>query len=363
MIERDDLDRLFDALPEAPPPPPFERVAARLAASGAEVEGVGARLRLLKRRLVVSAAAAAILVAAGLVFLTMRPRSSSHPDSVVRRPVEVATLSGTVRVRRGDREIALADAREDDVVEATSPARVRIGSRATAVLSTGTALVLDGTSDLRLAGGTAGFDVPHAAGAPAFTVRAGERRIVDRGTRFAVSVRLGSASAAEAVGVAVLEGAVEVDGVRVEAGRGASVTAAGTEGATPTPLSRPEATLSIADPDVAVGGAVTLGIHLVNRSPFPCPWPVTDDVSVPLLLEVTDPARTARTLRVTRDAVVVEGTPEPFLEGGLSAPSHVLTVRFAALFPAPGTYRLRAVWPADGNVPETASPPLLVKAR
>ncbi len=369
----DDLDRLIRALPPAPPPPPFSRIAARLSPREGDVAEAAARVRHLRRRVLWTAAAAAVVAGLSVAFLG----SGRHEAAPGPTAISLVPISGAVRVVRRGTEVAWGDAREGDTLSAEVPSRVRIGERVTATLARGTGLLLGRPGTVLLWSGTAGFEVAHEAAASLFVVSAWGREIADRGTRFVVSLVDPQSKARGRVAVAVEEGSVSVDGVAVAAGEGASVEAArvGEEGrdtANPIPLSRPEVTLSVASGPVLAGKPTLLGLHLVNRSPLPQAWPAWDDVSLPLLLEVTDPAGTSRSYRVTRDAVVSEGTIDPFLapappsEEGKQATAHLLTVRFATLFPVRGTYRLRAVYPADERTPTPPSPPLpplLVEAR
>jgi hypothetical protein len=357
LPEDDPLARALGALPAAPPPPDVAGVWARVDAEDARGRG---GLRLLRGRAGALAAVAAVLVVAGVLAW---PRSAAPPPAPA---VRIAALGGPARLLRGDVAVSFSDARAGDRLAADAPATVRLGDAVTATLGAGSALALASEGLVRLDAGTAGFEVLPAAGGNPFRVHVDDRVVTDRGTRFVVArVPDPAAPWDAALCVAVEEGSVDVDGVPVPAGTGWAGPSRGTGPGAAGPLLPPLVSLELAG-EARAGAPASLRLLVVNRTPFPVARPARDDVSAPVLIEVTDPEGVARTVRVTRDAVVLgDGAPgaegDPWLAPAVfddehgEPPARMLTARFASLFPTAGTYRLRALHAPTGA---EAGPPL-----
>jgi hypothetical protein len=369
----DPLARALAALPPAPPPPPVALVWARIDAGAPADEPAGRPLpHLLRRRAAALTAAAAVLVAAGILVATRTDRPPAP------REVRVVPVAGGARLVRGDAVLSFGAAREGDVVVAGdgATATVRLGERVTATLGRGAALALASEGEVRLEAGTASFEVGPSSAAtasPAFRVLVDDRVVTDRGTRFVVARVPDPEAPWEAVlSVAVEEGVVEVDGVPVAAGTGWAGPSSGRGealAARAAPLVPPLVSLELAA-EARAGEPASVRLLVVNRSPYPVARPARDDVSAPMLLEVTDPEGVARTVRVTRE-VIVEGDGveapregEPWLAPAVfpppdgDPPARLLTARFASLFPARGTYRLRVLHATADGASADATPVL-----
>ena len=219
---------LYDAMPEAPKPPAFSQVLARLETTPAERPARADRPRLAApsgtRRVLALGACAAALVVATFILIA-RPDSDINGNGGVEVPALLDHLwlaargpgiefrvpeSAGARIDNSPQGVRSTMLPPDSVVTATrEPARVELGDRIAVTLDRASPLQLKQTGVLRLEAGRAYFDVQ--PGDLRIETPYGAVEVV--GTAFEIDLRLG------ALAVRVEEGVVRVGDQRIEAGQ------------------------------------------------------------------------------------------------------------------------------------------------
>lgn len=328
----------YDAL-EAPPPPPFARLAARL-----EERGQAAR-RAFPRLAWAGAAVAALLLAA-LALHVLAPVSSHAP-----------TLLRGAGLRVTETGAWLAE---------EEPAEAWIGERVHVVLDGGARLAPESDRRVRLLAGRAWFEVGPGPGPFEVATALGSVRVV--GTTFEVAVDDASLFVAVAEGRVEVAGRGEVEGRVLEAGQ---VLVNGRRTASPHQAGaffrHPTLALAAAGAPLA-GEPLTLRFTFGNpgRVPFVLAGP--DGVRAALWLEIVDPSGGVHDLAVpgvdAPDGPLPAG--RPLLLPGRDETS--FTVRLARPFPGDrigwdrGAYRCRALYRPEGQ-PSLVSDALLLEVR
>ena len=291
-----EVSRALAALPPPPPPPPVEALFDRL--------GPASSVRRLGLRIF---AAAAVVLVALFLHTWVRPAGDGPSLSV---PV-VVRGGGSIQVLAADR--------------------------------------------VRLTSGSKTFTVGKHDGHP-LHVLAGDVEIVDVGTTFTVDL----GAAASPTLVAVADGAVEANGVRVPAGFGLGFTGAKAGGAPWRLDAKPTVALERGDAPATAHAPVELRLVLSNPTDRWMTLPLPDPLGAPLFVEVTGPAGTTSPVRVTSSMWV--GFDR--LQAGIPPRGRAVAgVRFDTTFSSPGTYRLRAVVQPAGTTDQPASSELVLEVR
>jgi len=308
----------WDAL-EAPPPPPFARIAARLEAAR---RPVGAWP-------VWAAAGLLVLLLAGVHLLGRR---ADEAAALGRAGEGVYVLGGD-----GDR-LAPPGGRvgAGDLLGADEPAEVRIGTRARIVLDAAARLRLDGPEEVRLEAGRAFFEVEGGA----FRVVTPAGPVEVTGTAFEVALTEGGLE------VSVLAGRVEAAGHVLTAGEGLFGGRVGPLRSVPGGFFRRPVLLLAADASrLRTGAPVTLVFTFRNESRFPVDLAGPDGVRTALWLEVVTPGGQVHDLPLPTDEHLAAGRP---LHLG---PHEEITFRLHVQDPFrdPGVYRCRALYRPEGQ--------------
>ena len=361
----DVLDRAIAALPDAPPPPPLERVW---------VPGAEARTLEVAHHVRLGTAlrvAASVLVVGGaigwgaldlLAVRTERAHDRAVGTSVGEDAARLTPLDASlVRVERGNASVPAFEARAGDTIAVLAASVVTLDGRARVAIDADARLTLAAPGEVGLDQGLATFDVSHD-GTRSFLVRAGRVTVLDLGTRFAID-RTGDGTV-DRVHVTVETGRVEANGTALGAGEGLAFHDGVAVGLPYRLDARPRVTLEVEDAAPRAGQAIVLRVVLANPTDAWLGWPALSPSRSPLMIDVVDPAGVPSTVRVTRSMVVSgEGAQGTGLGAIPPRGSQAVRVRFERTFASPGTYRLRAVYRPAGAVESPTSPEILMEVR
>ena len=333
------VDRAVQALPPAPPPPPFARIRAALAHPPS---GTGTPRR--KTRAAWRIAAAAALIAALGLFALSGPRSeNTPPDS------HTAVVLGSGWAREAGPTSLATDTL---LTAADGPAEVRwrhAGRGLRLLADAGTRLHVRAGHHVDLAEGRVWIEVEPARtlGANDVVVTAGAHTVQVVGTVFTVQALSG-----RAVQVDVVRGKVKVDQTPVAAGM-TFVSGAAKPQQRPVAPWLPAPTLVLARGQAAPDEMV-FSLQLQNRSAVTLPLPAPAGNRTALWVQWLD--REGREVRsVPVRPTHVEGE-EAWVRGdrALRLPPdavRTLWIRFRAGDRPPGAYRCRALVRPAGTAP------------
>ncbi len=336
----------YDALPDAPPPPPFERIAKRMDADAdpdLRVLRLGEEKRL--SLWIPAGAAAAVAAAFVLLWLWMKPPDRTpQPDFTVGDGMSY----GRSRPAFGEGEVTYFLFADD------GPAEAHIGDRVRVVLEDAQLWPL---AENRVAldhRGRAWFEVK--PGEKPFVVETLFGKVTVLGTSFEVDLR------EEDLRVTVEEGRVRVQEVVVPAGHAYSQRAGRMPFVASTPGSwfrLPSLAVDVRGPVPTVNKPLELALTLRNATHLDMPLEGPGSARTPVWLRFESAKGELLGELPVLPANVITGAELLDPRGSVVlAPgsSKVLAVRILPPFASPGAYRCTALYRPEGQAPVLSSP-------